>query len=74
MKAISRAKILAWVQLAVTYLNSVGISIPQSKAQWLQLASSAVVAAGIHIASSTSAGHPDGAKVPPTVASLGGKQ
>lgn len=61
----TQAKILGWGQLAITYLNDAlaanGGVIPTSKGAWLRLLSSLVVAIGVHIASDTSAGHPNGA-------------
>lgn len=64
MNKITQARLLGWGQLVVVYLNQAltqnGGVIPTSKAQWLTLASSLLVAVGVHIGSGTSAGHPDG--------------
>jgi hypothetical protein len=68
VKSITTARIFAWGQLGVTYLNQAlsqnGGVIPTNKSQWMTLLSSLVVAFGVHIASETSAGHPQGSNTP----------
>lgn len=58
------AKVLGYGQLLAEYINMVlqqnGGVLPTTKAGWFHLIGSIVLAGGIHIASETSAGHPNG--------------
>lgn len=58
------AKLFGYGQLALEYANEVlqanGGLLPTTKAGWLRLASSILLAGGIHHASNTSQAHPNG--------------
>ena len=59
------AKIAGWGQFIIAYLNEAlaanGGVIPSTRPAWVHLLSSLAIAVGMHIASNTSAGHPNGA-------------
>lgn len=59
------AKAFGWGQLAIVYINQIlsqnGGVLPTTRQGWLNLAGSAALAYGVHTASETSAGHPNGA-------------
>lgn len=60
------AKFGGWAQLVIVCLNEVlsqnGGVLPNTRAAWLRILVSLVIAMGVHLASDTSAGHPNGAQ------------